>query len=264
MRNYTTFKEIVDRIVVENDYPATQSAKVLEIVLRGWRRCMRHMNRDVVTRFFAVEQNLRYITLPFDYEGYTKVGILVKNQFGQSVIMTLSRNDELCTEDMAPLGKALACDCEEPDTIAEAVDLIAHGHYYGDTIFYRNGYRSGQYVGEYYGLQGGMSALGAFRPREDQGRIYFSTDVPLTRQIALEYKSNGMTQGALTKIPYHLEEYLIAYGKYGSMNSRNSTQGEKREVKDDMLRLEAEVYDYILARTEDEWFDLLYGINNLT
>jgi len=262
--NHTTFKEITDRVVTECGYPVSSTSSVLEIVVRGWRRCTRTMSRDVITQFFNVNTSLRYLTLPFDYSHYTKVGILVKNCFGHNVIMTLSRNDELCGEDMVAPGKAIACDCEEPETVSGALSLIADGHYYGDAVTFRNGYRAGQFVGEFYGLQGGMSGLGAFRPREEQSRIYFSSEVPLTLPIALEYIPNGMTQGALTRIPYHTEEYLIAFGKYYSMNSRNSNRGDKADAKDDMQRLEAEVYDYITARTPDEWFDLLYGINNLT
>jgi len=263
---HTTFKNIVDRVIDEADYPLSATPKILEIALRAWRDITRTTSRDVVTRFFKVDASLPYIVTPPDYENYTKIGILVRNGHGNEVIMTLSRNDELCAEDMAPPDAQIVCDCEEePETISDAIQVIASGGVpYGEWATYRKPFRRGQAVGELYGMQGGRSMMGAFRPREDQGKIWLSSDVPFHLPIALEYRSSMMNGGPNTRIPFYLESYLIAQTKFLAMNNRNSTLGDRREAQSLADRYHGLAESFVAAPAFDEAMDQLYGMNSLT
>ncbi len=268
MKNHTTFKQIVDAALDELELPRRRLGSAIRICVRGYRRVARNISPALVTRWFTLDPDLRFITLPPDYDHYTKIGLVVRNGYGHDVIMTLSRNDRLVSAemDLAPKNKVPECNCSEPDSPAAMIAMLSSPTPFGysDWSVYHNGYRNGQWVGELYGMEGGVSQWGVYRPREDQNRVYFSPEVPTgpDYEIIMEYVPIGLDEGASTRIPYAYEEYLLAYVKYHLMSGRNSTRGERMEAKDRMDELEMEAINYAEAKTYDEWLDFLDNINN--
>lgn len=267
-----TFKNIVDTALDELDFGRARVGTALRIASRGWRRLLRTSDYDVVTRFYdslrtdPINNTQRYIELPHDYGGYTKVGLAVQNGYGHQVIMTLSKNDRLVGKSMdtLPKDKIPACNCEEPATAEDVLAMLKAGNYgYGSWLTYHNAYRNGQFVAELYGMEGGVSRWGVYRVRENQNRIYFNEGLNVSEdcEIILEYRANNV--GPDTKIPDQYEEYLLAYVKYHLMTPRNSRRGDRIDAKAWMDEKEIEAINSAFALTYDEWMDLMDGINNI-
>lgn len=172
------------------------------------------------------------IDLPFDYVYYTKIGLKYRGK-----IFLLTRRDDF-----------VDVECEEPININECDRRVKFYNYFNNGQF-----------GELYGLTGGRNALGYYTEDRPNNRILFRS-IPDDAQVVLEYKSNGVGDGA-ELIPTECENAIRYYAlmhRYHSLNAGMANNFE-RLYKVEYRKLK-KLYQ---SMTQKEWEDILYSTQSL-
>lgn len=258
MSRYTTIEEIIQHVIGEEGLDARSAGRLVPMAVRGWNTINREATNDVITRILEFDNpNIRVIDYPYDYDYYTKMGVIVTGPAGTKKVMTLSLNRYM----YKPTDKDIAdaqCTCES-GTFQEDLQNISFGALpYNYFTVFQNSWRGGQYVGELFGIGGGESAAGSFTPDDANARFVFSSDIPTTGKIVLEYKQVATTAGANTRIPIFATEAMISWVKWKMLNRMNSGIGERAEAQ---RRYEEEVYKLYEQQeslTKSEILDELY------
>lgn len=172
-------------------------------------KMIRHANRgvkDLMTNVvpYVSETNISsiilpigvnfYAVLPEDFIYETKVGICVGGR-----IVLLGINEDMCVG-VNPLNQD--CNCTEENTAA-ITNLCCGG---GDGNYqypFYNSWRSGQPIGELYGLSGGTCYTGYYKIDKMQNRILLSSDLP-ANEVIVEYKADYTING-IGAIPTEIE-----------------------------------------------------------
>ena len=254
---YTTIEQIIQHAIGEEDLDARYMAKLVPIAVRGWNTIYREADNEIKTVILTFDNpNIRVIDYPYDYDYYTKIGMTVQCGCTKK-ILTLSRDQYMYRPSNSDIAAA-NCDAE-CGTLAEDCDNIQNGltpySYYS---VFQNAWRGGQFVGELYGMGGGESGIGSYINDDMNSRFVFSSNVPTTSQIVLEYKRVGTTEMANTRIPLIATESMIAWVKWKMLNRHNSSIGERKEAQ---IRFEEEIYKYYEQQesmTASEILDELY------
>lgn len=171
-------------------------------------KMMRHANRgvkDLMTNVvpYVSETNITSIILPIGVNFYaqlpedfiyeTKVGICVDGR-----IVLLGVNDDMCLGN--PLNQN--CDCNEENTAA--INALCCGQCEGNYQYpFYNAWRSGQPIGELYGLSGGTCYVGYYKIDKMQNRILLSSDLT-AQEVIVEYKADYTLNG-IASIPTEIE-----------------------------------------------------------
>ena len=258
MSRYTTIEDIIQHVIGEEALDARSAGRLVPMAVRGWNVINREATNDVITRILEFDNaNVRVIDYPFDYDYYTKLGIIVTAQNGTKKVMTLSLNRYMYKPTDGDITQA-QCTCAN-GTLQEDMQNISFGAMpYNYFTVFQNSWRGGQYVGELFGIGGGESAAGSFTPDDQNARFVFSNDIPTTAKIVLEYKQVATANGSNTRIPIFATEAMIAWVKWKMLNRMNSGIGERREAQ---LRYEEEVYKLYEQQeslTKSEILDELY------
>lgn len=259
MSRYTTIEEIIQHALGEEELDARYAARLVPIAVRGWNTIFREATTETKTIILTFDNpNVPVIDYPYDYDYYTKIGVVVHGVNGTKKIMTLSLNQYLYSPTPADMVAA-QCTCDEAETTAENLQAIQNGEnpfsYY---VVFSNAWRGGQFVGELYGLGGGTSSAGSFKPDDANGRFIFSNDIPTHTEIVMEYKRIATTEMSNTRIPIWATEAMVSWVKWKMLNRHNSSIGERKEAQ---IRYEEEVYklyEQQVSLTKSEILDELY------
>jgi hypothetical protein len=82
----------------------------------------------------------------------------------------------------------------------------------------------------------------SFRVMRDEGKIQFSS--ASTKEIVMEYASNGINPTGATYVPYHVAEALIEYLHWRDRkNSKRFSRGEVMDAKQDYVEAERILLD---------------------
>lgn len=197
--------------------------------------------------------------MPQDYESLIKMSVNVCG-----VLLTLTVNNDITLNRTIDCGSFvqepeafnnIVCACQNgtfQNSTGEATGVINTLNYPG--YFIGSHYRGGQYVGEQYGLTGGVNPLGYFREdfKERQFQFYQS---PQYNEIILEYigDENASVQ---TLIPYSAVKPIRNYIHWQLLRfNRSATQYDKQKAEA-LYRESFNDYKYIqFAPTMSQYLD---------
>lgn len=225
------------------DFSAKNYNRYLQYAINIYKEYIGMGMSPSIEVMYATIDDIGCVDMPIDYEYYTKVGLLING-----VCYTLTRNDSM------PLNRRTdTCGDQIDDALTLNTDLLINTDF-GYGYMFASHYRSGNYVGEMYGLGGGYNAGGYFT--EDwKLRRFQLTNVPLT-EVVIEYVSNNASAGSLVD---DLAVNVIRYGVHDQMTLFNNTnQSEKSRMEG---RFKQAVLDYSVSKTMptvDDYLDTRY------
>lgn len=229
-----------------NRYDTFLYQKILQYAILGYRELQLGVNRNVNV-MYATPNDAYIIPLPDDFEWYTKIGI---NLGGK--VYTLSLNPNM------PLNRKLD-DCGQE--VSQTISACGCGDTNGMSVFdwgfaFVPHFRSGQYVGEFYGQGGGVNPLGYFRIDETYRQIQFQ-NVPKT-EMYIEYVSTGATNGN-TLIPSMAVQVIRAYIHWQLLEHKSRTTAVDKQRKQDEYKTQMQEYRIKnLTLTIDDFLDATY------
>lgn len=228
--SFVTYGEVIRQLLNQEDLSQKYYAKFIPLVKRIYYLLYKKALPNVKTVFLEFKNpNIRVIDLPWDYDHYTKIGIIV--QMGPNanpVFMTLSLNHRLHKVTNDEIVKA-NCTCDDNEDIANNLTALSSGLMPFDRyLIYRNAIRGNQVVGEIYGAGSGVSSAGTYIEDRENWRLVFGNEIPFDSILALEYKSTGLESGPETRIPRSALEAMIKGLQWLMLNKKNSSPGERR------------------------------------
>ena len=225
-KNWTTLDAIVEYVINREGYASTRHGQLLLMAQEGYKELFRQvLDESRVVFLCQPNAGLKYVELPEDYDSYQAVGVAVKDNRGSVKILTLSYDPHLIN---TTAKMTTVCDCDATGCLADDIKSVASGSTIYDTSYYFGyGFRNGQYVGEYFGTGGGQSYMGSYRVDRSQNKIWLSSDVKSTQEIALKYTPTALPMvGGLTKIPDYAKMPLVNYVMWQSLPQSRTPMGK--------------------------------------
>lgn len=262
---YKTFDDLATELISELELDNKQRPRIIRLLVRAFSIIYRELmpQNSVTVIKYMTNTTLRLLDYPEDMDDWTKIGVLINRLNGTPQILTLSINENIyrpTDEDII----AVECTCQTTDVL-EKIKATASGNVPADYMIRYNGViRSGQNVGEMYGVGGGESMAGSVRPDPENMRFVFSTDIPVDTPIVLEYKPNGKYKGKYTKIHDKCTETMIAFAKWKMLHSRNSNFRDRSEAERLYYQEYKELRNNLNSSTIWEILDLIYESASLT
>lgn len=188
-----------------------------------------------------IDPTLGTVEMPMDYEYYTMVAIMINGR-----LITLTRNDYMALD-----RRYTTCGEPEPDSINGANTYFNSAYMNTFGYPFAGHFRSGNFVGELYGLGGGINPAGYFTEDWKLRRFQF-TNVPLT-SVVIEYVSNNAGPGSLVDdlavpvIRYGVHDQLSVFDKKENQANKSRMEGRFREA----------VLNYRVAKTTPTLQDYL-------
>lgn len=172
------------------DYSSSSTQKYLQYAIWAYKYLLKFSVAQSVDVFYGTPNAVGIIQLPDDFEYYTKVAIQLGGRY-----VTLTLNPDLpwnnrtngCGDDVNDNLYG-----EIPSTTA-LLDAAYSTYGYGYT--FAPHFRNGNYVGEMYGIGGGISPAGTFNIDYKLSQIQLS-NIPLA-PIVVEYVSNQVSGATL-------------------------------------------------------------------
>lgn len=255
--------QVVRDVISEEQLDSRDYARLIGIAVRGFYYIYKIADSEVKSVVLPwTNTTLKFIDFPVDYITWRKVGLLIPQIGGKTVVMTLSVNDALKLPQQTDIVAA-ECTCEEAETVSANALLLQQGLFpFAYYSVFQNAVRGNQLVGEIYGAGGGVSSYGSFREDKPNQRFVFSSEVSTDRGILLEYKANMLSNKDRTVVPWDMREALIAWIKWRMLSRRNSNISEREEQKNNFFDAFNDYYNQQTAMTKDEILDGLYrGLN---
>ncbi len=226
--SYKSLDYIVRNVMVQLD--ETNNMKkyqtYLQFAIRGMRELNLTSSQYPKTVFLDMLPN-KAVNLPSDYIKYTKIGICVNGH-----ILTLGLDDSLCLNDNFS-------ECGDPlpvamDNLANANNngLGLNGFFgFGFGFPFLDGFSNNQFTGGLFGIGGGFNSRGYYKINSEANQIQFTSEVP-SKQIVLEYISNGINLDGTANVPQQAVECLIAWVHWKRLEyKRNGSPSEAREAE---------------------------------
>lgn len=217
-------------------------------VIQGYYK-LRYLADTSVDVAYLTPNSLGIAQLPPDFWKESKIGINIGG-----VLVTLSRNYNLANNPPNPKA-TIPC----PDSIDEVLTLYNNGANLTDCwggygYWFASHYRNGQFVGEMYGLGGGLNAVGYYHINETTRTIAFS-NVPFATDILMEYIGLGdASQKTVVDIPGVDVCRMYAHWQ----NAKGDRNYKFGNVADNKLEFENLLNDYKFQKslpTTDNVFD---------
>jgi len=236
-----------------SDYGDSAKKKVLQYAINGLKELNLFVLKSMNVEYLKVNDD-KTVDLPLDYIYYQKIGV----DCGNGQIWTLTLNEDLVQP------KADTTSICKPETVVPPTGNTELGFLYGGYgyPFYHH-FRGGQYVGEMFGLGGGLN-VGEFKVDDTNRKILFGSEMPFT-EIILEYKSSGIKPGGDTKVPQEAVDTIRKYIHW-QLNEYDPSapMGEK-----DRKRLQyGDAYNKLQYLTnlftKDEYLDMVWANASLT
>jgi hypothetical protein len=251
---YVSLNYIVNLVLMDiNENTSVKRKKALQYAILGLTRLNLYTLDSIRTVYLTQNDNFT-VDVPNDYIDYTKIGVVLDGQ-----IITLSLNNDIPFPDKnkcAPVNNA-----SKDDTV---FNLFGSDYYFPDFGYsYLDYYRNGQYVGEQYGLGGGLG-LFEFRYNPEDRQIAF-TDKANNGEIILEYKSSGINKDGSSIVPREAVEPLRRWVHW-QLDEYNDKIAQSAKTRRERLFLEAEAdlrhFNFIF--TIDEYMDNKYSVSKQT
>lgn len=198
-----------------DDFSPQGRSKYLQYAINTYKEHIAFGLGQSVEVMYATPDALGMVDFPCDYEYYTKVAI---NVGGNYLTLTLNRNMALnrkwnCGEETHESRQAT-------DGL-DALGLTASAPY---GVAFAGHYRAGNFVGELYGLGGGINAAGYFTEDRKLRRFQF-TNLPTAREVVIEYVSNSISEGSI------VEDMAINVIRYGVHDQLALFSGDNQAEK---------------------------------
>lgn len=250
---YVSLNYIVNLVLMDiNENTSVKRKKALQYAILGLTRLNLYTLDTVRTAYLRQNDNFT-VDVPNDYIDYTKVGVIIDGQ-----LITLSLNPDIPFPD-----KNKCAPVENPED-AGVFSLFGNDFYFPDFGYsYLDYYRNGQYIGEQYGLGGGLG-LFEFRYNEEDRQIAFSERAN-DGEIILEYKSSGINKDGSSIISREAVEPLRRWVHW-QLDEYNDKIAQSAKTRRERLFLEAEadLRHLTFMFTLDEYLDNKYSVSKQT
>ncbi len=238
---------VVKQCLVDiEDYSSTQYQRFLQFANLGFADLNLFVTENIKVKYLTVNAN-KTVDLPIDFIFHTKIGIA-----NGGTIWTLTEKDDMLlprtTDECGDVqATALSEDCNN------SYDNT-YGHYFADH------FRNGQYVGEMYGVKGGLNDGGYFRIDHEKRQIAFNSEMAAT-EIILEYKSSGVAVDGSTIVPREAVPALTAYVHWRRIQYLDKKPtGTKKDYQTQYYIEFDKLKQLTWSFTIDEYLDSVYRV----
>jgi hypothetical protein len=222
-----------------DDYSAKMRKRILQFGINTYRHYIQTGIAPTIEVFYAKPDSLGQINLPDDYEYYTKVAVIFQ---GRVITLTLNKN--------MPFNNRLdSCG----DDIIDAKE-IPLGDQRGGYPFVGH-YRAGNYVGELYGMGGGINRMGYFNENKRKRQIQV-INLPLD-EVVIEYVSSSLSGGTIVD---DAAVGLIRYGTHQqiTLHDAKETQVRRNNMEQEFNKALDHYVLHSTVPTIDEFLDMFY------
>lgn len=221
------------------DYSAKMRKRILQFGINTYRHYIQTGIDPTIEVFYAKPDSLGQINLPDDYEYYTKVAVIYK---GRVITLTLNKN-------MPINNRWDSCG----DEIIDAKEISIVDQQYGYPFV--GHYRAGNYVGELYGMGGGINRMGYFK-EDKRKRMIQITNLPLD-EVVIEYVSSALSGGTI------VDDAAVGLIRYGTHQQITLHDAKETQVRRGNMEQEFnKALDHYLMHqsipTVDEFLDMFY------
>ena len=223
-----------------DDYSSKMRKRILQFGVNTYRHYIGTGLAPTIEVFYAKPDSLGIINLPDDYEYYTKVGVLYG---GKVYTLTLNKN--------MPINRRWdSCG----DEVADAVDIPFKDLNYA--IPFVGHYRAGNFVGELYGMGGGVNRFGYFTEDKRMRRMQV-TNLPI-KEVIVEYVSTAIGEGTI------IDDAAVGLIRYGihqqiSLHDSKETQVRRTNMENEFNKALDHYTLFTTMPTVDEFLDMYYS-----
>jgi hypothetical protein len=255
---YVNLNYVVNSVLMDMDeYTTSKRKKILQYAIFGVTELNIFVLPSVEVAYLRQNDDFT-IDLPDDYLDYIKVGVEVGGP-DERRIVTLTLNNTLPLPNTDKLKICPNSCVDEPTLTLNNTDYFIPGFGY----YFAEHYRNGQYVGEMYGLGGGM---GLMQYRVDlKNRQIILNELFENGEIVLEYKSTGIKTDGSTTIPRQAVAALRAYIKWELAENNDKLALSAKDRKRKLYLVEYRLLQYFTNTfTIDEYLDAKYQVSTAT
>jgi len=227
-----------------DDFSPRFYQKIMQYCINSYKEDLAFKINPAVEVMYATMNDVGIIPMPVDMEFYTKIAIKLGNTY-----YTLTLNPDM------PINNRLD-GCGDPILdVSNDPQLLQTEWYTGYGYYFAAHYRDGNYVGEMYGLGGGVNSSGYFN-LDWKNRQFQFTGVPQT-EIVIEYVSNKVSPASL------IDDAAIPVVRYAAhyqlaLFDKKMIQADKERMKGQYLQAVSDYRILKTALTVDEFEDIIY------
>lgn len=222
-----------------DDYSPKMRKRILQFGINTYRQYIQTGIAPTIDVFYAKPDSLGNINLPDDYEYYTKVAVIYR---GRVITLTLNKN--------MPFNDKIDS-CGDPIISATEIPMLDQNFGYP----FVGHYRAGNFVGELYGMGGGINRFGYFNEDKRRRRIQV-TNLPLD-EVVIEYVSSSLNaqtivdDAAINLIRYGIHQQIALHDAKETQVRRNNMEQEFNKALDHYML-------WATVPTIDEFLDMFY------
>lgn len=225
---YVNLNYVVNSVLMDMDeYTTSKRKKILQYAIFGMTELNIFVLPSVEVAYLKQNDDFT-VDLPDDYMDYIKVAVEVGDG-DQSRIVTLTLNNTLPLPNVDKLKICPNSCVDEPTLTLNGTDYFVPGFGY----YFAQHYRNGQYVGEMFGLGGGIGLM-QYRIDIKNRQIIFDQLFP-GGEIVLEYKSTGIKTDGTTTIPRQAVAALRSYIKWQLAENNDKLALSAKEEKENFI-----------------------------
>jgi len=247
---YVNLNYVVNLVLMDLDeHTTSRRKKTLQYAILGLTDLNLYVLPSVAVQYLKQNDDFS-IDLPDDFLDYIKIGIQVKD-----TIVTLTLNETLPFPNKNKLKICPNSCVDEPSVTLNGTDYFLPGFGY----YFAEHYRNGQYVGEMYGLGGGLGLM-SYRLNLEDRQIILSE--MFNSDIVLEYKSSGIKTDGSSTIPRQAVQALRAYIHWQLIEHNDRLPANIKERKRGLYLKEYDKLQYLTNLfTIDEYLDAKYQVS---
>lgn len=255
---YVNLNYVVNSVLMDMDeYTTSKRKKILQYAIFGMTELNIFVLPSVEVAYLKQNDDFT-VDLPDDYMDYIKVAVEVGDG-DQSRIVTLTLNNTLPLPNVDKLKICPNSCVDEPTLTLNGTDYFVPGFGY----YFAQHYRNGQYVGEMFGLGGGIGLM-QYRIDIKNRQIIFDQLFP-GGEIVLEYKSTGIKTDGTTTIPRQAVAALRSYIKWQLAENNDKLALSAKERKRKLYIVDYRMLQYFTnIFTIDEYLDAKYQVSKQT
>lgn len=253
---YVNLNYVVNLVLMDmEEYTTAQKKKVLQYAILGFTELNLYVLPSIRVEYLKQNDDFS-VDLPDDYIDYTKIGILVDGAEKGSSVVTLTLNENLPYPNTSKLKVCPNSCVDEPTISLNSTDYFIPGFGY----YFAEHYRNGQYVGEMYGLGGGLGLM-TYRVDEQNRQIIFSDFYP-EGDIVLEYKSTGIKTDGSSVVPRQAVQALRYYIHWQMIEFNDRVPANQKEQRKRQYYTEYNKLQWFEnSFTIDEYLDAKYQVS---
>ena len=222
-----------------DDYSSKMRKRILQFGVNTYRHYIQTGIAPTIEVMYAKPDSLGFINLPDDYEYYTKVGVIYA---GKVITLTLNKNMPInrrwdsCGDDIIDAKETPFRD------LTFGVPFVGH-------------YRAGNFVGEVYGMGGGINRMGYFNEDKRMRRIQV-VNLPLD-EVIIEYVSTAISYNTI------IDDAAVDLIRYGihqqiSLHDAKETQVRRSNMEQEFNKALDHYLTWSTIPTVDEFLDMYY------